>query len=1044
MEKAKSMAALLLKLGATSAQADLNGCTVFHRYVDSGRPEMIDTLWEHDKTGVKTALNHLLMEGYTWDPQVVAPLQLAIDKGDSVLALKLLNAGAKPEIDFETWLASAKHSEKITKRLSSFEENKKLFAKTTFQPLIIALRNCEDPSVILELLKKGADANTMTPMSYDLLHNEWQRRYNSGETALDIVRERLKNLRKYKGEMPSQKKPKLIQGLDEHLDQFMEGSYQHWMVKKDVERQKTSHEQQMENYEKDACKVRVKNLKGIAEKKEAIKEAIEGLEEVERDLVERGAKTFAQLHPQIKDKRWHNANDSIDSDASDDNKPVEEKKYEYTFVFNHTRDVTDVRKAAYIQLFEAAWQGDLEKIKSWTLQSWGEDMSEPPLKIAITDGGYNTPFSLALLRGHLETAKGIAEIAEAQYAPEETEKRVYRMQSRTYRDEEYGSDEDSYDNSDDDDDSEDEPRIVSQVVGKKFTIENIGQVSMQVQSRVTAIGYITWKVNTFSMKDGEPVPKSDTYQELWNFVGCNDRFEKFAAYLDMCMHFSRKNKSADDEEAIYTLPQHVFQRLIEHGHIKELAEVIKRTGAGIPLDDLVKKSGVEVKEKPRHYQGLTVYGKKRKDWATAGRNLFVKATGLKTPPLLHAAVAGTVESVEWLLSDAPLRLYTEFAKSKAAREDSRFKHLAQGPGGFEGAVARWLGNQNDLVLHCAIMATPSEDSLKLVDYLIKTYPSALEARTVNGDTPFLTACLYGRVECVQMLVKAGVDQSVRNKRGENAAHLMVQRQPKADKLKKMMDQLDSDLVRALFTLRNNLDAGGETPLHWLVDAIGGHLGSYTREEGKEVLDLILGITQGAELEMLNGAGDSCLHAAVMKGSKWLTKHLLQFRPKLLYRENAVGRTPPEISHDRVIGDKFTSPRGITLANRQKALDSLVCQQPAAFVKEDKESDSRSASEQVWDVCCWFMERYPDKRRLVSLHEANDVAKRLGEQYNNSRYFSVQVRRQDDDDEPQDDKDVAFDFVANQTSSRNWSAWRDVKPEDKKKEEPPCPGCGHRH
>jgi hypothetical protein len=313
----------------------------------------------------------------------------------------------------------------------------------------------------------------------------------------------------------------------------------------------------------------------------------------------------------------------------------------------------------------------------------------------VTDGGYNTPFSLALLRGHLETAKGIAEIAEAQYAPEEAEKRVYRMKTRTYDeddDDECGSDKDSY--SSDDDDSGDEPRIVSQVVGKKFTIENIGQVSMHVQSRTKAIDFISWKVNAFLMENGEPVPESDVYGDLWGFVSCKNRFEKFSAYLDMCVHFGRKNKSPDDEEFGYTLPQGVFQRLIEHGHIKELSEVIKRTGAGIPLDDLVKKSGVEVKEKPRNYQGLTVYGKKRKDWATAGRNLFVKTTGMKTPPLLHAAVSGRIESVEWLLSDAPLRLYTEFAKSKAAREDSRFKHLAQGPGGFEGAVARWLGNQS--------------------------------------------------------------------------------------------------------------------------------------------------------------------------------------------------------------------------------------------------------------------------------------------------------------------------------------------------------------
>jgi hypothetical protein len=119
--------------------------------------------------------------------------------------------------------------------------------------------------------------------------------------------------------------------------------------------------------------------------------------------------------------------------------------------------------------------------------------------------------------------------------------------------------------------------------------------------------------------------------------------------------------------------------------------IIKRTGAGIPLDHLVKKSGVEIKKKPRYYQGLTVYGKKRKDWANAGRNMVTRTSGSKTPPLLDAALAGNIESVEFFLSDAPNRLYSEFGKSKAAREDERLKGLRNSPGGFDRAIARWLG-----------------------------------------------------------------------------------------------------------------------------------------------------------------------------------------------------------------------------------------------------------------------------------------------------------------------------------------------------------------
>ena len=73
---------------------------------------------------------------------------------------------------------------------------------------------------------------------------------------------------------------------------------------------------------------------------------------------------------------------------------------------------------------------------------------------------------------------------------------------------------------------------------------------------------------------------------------------------------------------------------------------------------------------------------------------MVKSTGLKTPPLLHAALKGNIESLEWFLGDAPLRNYVEFGKSKGALNDPSLKHLADAPGGIERAVSKWLGIQS--------------------------------------------------------------------------------------------------------------------------------------------------------------------------------------------------------------------------------------------------------------------------------------------------------------------------------------------------------------
>lgn len=85
----------------------------------------------------------------------------------------------------------------------------------------------------------------------------------------------------------------------------------------------------------------------------------------------------------------------------------------------------------------------------------------------------------------------------------------------------------------------------------------------------------------------------------------------------------------------------------------------------------------------------------RKDWATAGRKMVVRSTGVKTPPLLLAALDGKVESVEYFLSESPHRSYSEFGKSRASREDSRLKHLKDSPGGFDRAIAKWLGADSE-------------------------------------------------------------------------------------------------------------------------------------------------------------------------------------------------------------------------------------------------------------------------------------------------------------------------------------------------------------
>tara|TARA_R110002033_G_scaffold137455_1_gene176715 strand:- start:12 stop:416 length:405 start_codon:yes stop_codon:yes gene_type:complete len=116
-------------------------------------------------------------------------------------------------------------------------------------------------------------------------------------------------------------------------------------------------------------------------------------------------------------------------------------------------------------------------------------------------------------------------------------------------------------------------------------------------------------------------------------------------------------------------------------------EMSQTTAVGIPLNALIKKSGVEIKTKPRYYQGLTVGGKKRADWAQAPGG-EVHAVEERVPPLLQAAHVASIDAVEWFMSDAPLRRYKEFAESN--KHDKRIKTLMETGKGFEKTIGGWL------------------------------------------------------------------------------------------------------------------------------------------------------------------------------------------------------------------------------------------------------------------------------------------------------------------------------------------------------------------
>lgn len=260
---------------------------------------------------------------------------------------------------------------------------------------------------------------------------------------------------------------------------------------------------------------------------------------------------------------------------------------------------------------EAAWAGDLEKIKQLSLQAWGPEQHQAPLKIAVSDNKGNTPFSIAVLRGHYDVAKALLEIVKAQWSPPKKDKVRFRMDTGDDDDEEYSEDSDDSDGS-----QNGEPRIVSEKVQQQFTIDNIGHVDLNVESHTKPLQVICQLVPTQWSVKNERLFYHWINTSLITHMLVKDNMTGLKFLLDLAQHYSSQKFEGDDGEdddspTGFVFPQDGFKYAVDHGKTKMLALIIKQTGAGIPLDHLVKKSGVELNRKPRYYQGLTVYGRKR-------------------------------------------------------------------------------------------------------------------------------------------------------------------------------------------------------------------------------------------------------------------------------------------------------------------------------------------------------------------------------------------------------------------------------------------------
>ena len=306
----------------------------------------------------------------------------------------------------------------------------------------------------------------------------------------------------------------------------------------------------------------------------------------------------------------------------------------------------------------------------------------------------------------------------------------------------------------------------------------------------------------------------------------------------------------------------------------------------------------------------------------------------------------------------------------------------------------------------------------MIKYLLKIAPESISAKGEDRLTPLLAATKLGRLEAVKVLVTNGADQSKRHEiTYANLLHAALFESPKAPQLEQLLDILDADAVAHMFCERTHHASWSEsrTPLHaWLERTLSsGYNGEYgpglaydNADEVIAVIRLLLARSGGRELNVIDSAGDTLLHMLVRKQNNpvFLTA-LLEAIPRelamnLLHRENAVGATPLEVANDKFLASFVKESRDY--GGQFSSL--MVNNWPATAAKEFVETvsegrteapmptriatnknEAQKRAEETLAALNKFLQGEEGKRQLVSLNEANDVARRIGHGFQNQRY-----------------------------------------------------------
>ncbi|KAL9009633.1 MAG: hypothetical protein Q9173_005359 [Seirophora scorigena] len=321
--------------------------------------------------------------------------------------------------------------------------------KEVVQPIFLAVEY-DMPDIVLKLLEAGASIDTVERDAHECLDHfktNDQDRFH-GNSLLDTVVARSEALREALEKDVETFKPPMMHEDKRYLEGNIIKGWEEYGSKKTKEEA---------------------DRPGKQQKLEALTSLQTRYVDLQKQLRTRGAKSLEELHPNMARRK----DDEKDRQANRD--------FFIELALRFKVSASDEILEGYQELFQAAWEGNNDKIKALTLADWGPQKDRKPLHVTTEDHKGFNPFAIAMFRRHLATAKLLLGIANAQFKESDDSigQRRYEIAS--------GSDYDSY-NSDEDsseDASSEALDLSPKVVDDTYTYDNIAELQDSVGSDVS-------------------------------------------------------------------------------------------------------------------------------------------------------------------------------------------------------------------------------------------------------------------------------------------------------------------------------------------------------------------------------------------------------------------------------------------------------------------------------------------------------------------------------------------------------------------------------